>query len=380
MPPVSLRSILPISAKARTEADRLEPVLVESLGSPLSMERKRMEGRVLSAFEEEAGAIMAMLLRHMETRNDNAREAIDRLLNGLTASREGKAALLENLAHPDQEVRKGARTMLVRIWGEGMGAFATDYEQAMLLMNVARSRDIYVDDIMTLTELVKVTLLEGDRERALEDIALIVKLLRHRYRSVETMKDYLAEMLRITPELSKLGVMSGRIEESLRTASRANRTRTFDYTKELIDERMREVELIDRMRSIGATVKEALTEAPHMPLDDISGTDMRMFTHLKGLVEKGTTMSVTGRASEIVAMVSAFLADELFPYLEGKAQDRLSAMDPSLLYVIYTVGLTCLKLMAEPLPSVSEELYVTYFKELEGAPSLAAVPWPSAVL
>jgi len=43
MPPVSLRSILPISAKGRTEADRIEPILLDSLASPLSIERKRME-------------------------------------------------------------------------------------------------------------------------------------------------------------------------------------------------------------------------------------------------------------------------------------------------------------------------------------------------
>ncbi|HPR99194.1 MAG TPA: hypothetical protein PLC39_07845, partial [Methanomassiliicoccales archaeon] len=233
MPPVSLRSILPISAKGRTEADRIEPILVESLASPISLERKHMESRVLRATKDDPEGMVAALLRNTEAKNEAARESIRDLLDQISQSREGKAAVLENLSHPDQDVRKGIRIMMVRIWGEGTDSFAADYEQALLLMNLARSRDIFVDDIVTLAELVKVTLLEGDREKAMEDISLVVELLKHRYRAVETMKNYLADMLKITPELSKLGMMSGRIEESLRVASRANKQRSFDYTKDI---------------------------------------------------------------------------------------------------------------------------------------------------
>ena len=380
MPPVSPRSILPISPKGRTEADRIEPILLDSLASPLSMERKRMEARVLNVAKDETEGMVAVLLRCTEAKNENARESVLRLLDEISSTMEGKAALLENLSHPDQEVRKGIRTMMVRIWGEGTDSFATDYEQALLLMNLARSREIFVDDIITLAELVKVTLMEGDRDKALEDIALVVELLKHRYRSVETMKNYLAEMLKITPELSKLGMMSGRIEESLRVASRANKQRSFDYTKELIDEKLREVEAIDQVRSLSVMVEEILGEAPRMPLEQMNGMDVWMFARLKELVSEGTNLSVTSRRKDLFDMIGSFIGDEVFPYLRDKAQDRLSARDPSLLFAMYAVGLTCLKLLNEPLPKVAEELYVTYFRGLEGRPSVKDVPWPSAVM
>lgn len=380
MPPVSPRSILPISAKGRTEADRIEPILLDSLASPLSLERKRMEARVLNVARNETEGMVAVLLRYTEAKNENARESVLRLLDEISQTREGRAALLENLSHPDQEVRKGIRTMMVRIWGEGTDSFAADHEQALLLMNLAHSREIFVDDIITLAELVKVTLLEGDREKALEDIALVVELLKHRYRSVETMKNYLADMLKITPELSKLGMMSGRIEESLRVASRANKQRSFDYTKELIDQKLREVEAIDQVRSLSVMVEEILSEAPRMPLEQMNGMDVWMFARLKELVSEGTNLSVTSRRTDLFIMIGSFIGDEVFPYLRDKAQDRLSARDPSLLFAMYTVGLTCLKLLNEPLPKVAEELYVTYFRELEGAPSVKDVSWPSAVM
>jgi len=380
MPPVSLRSILPISAKGRTEADRIEPILLDSLSSPLSIERKRMEARVLNVAKEEAEGMVAVLLRYTETKNENARESVLRVLDEISQTREGRAAVLENLSHPDQDVRKGIRTMMVRIWGEGSDAFAANYEQTLLLMNLARSRDIFVDDIVTLAELVKVTLLEGDLDAAMEDIALVVELLKHRYRSVETMKNYLADMLKITPELSRLGMMSGRIEESLRTASRANKQRSFDYTKEIIDEKLREVETIDQVRSLGVTVKELLTEVPHVPLDKLSAMDVWMFARLKEMVAEGTNLNITSRRSDLIDLVGSFLSGEVFPYLRDKAQDRLSARDPSLLYSIYTVGLTCLKLLNDLLPKVADELYVTYFRELEGASSVKDVSWPSAVM
>jgi hypothetical protein len=339
-----------------------------------------MESRVLNVAKDEAEGMVAVLLRYTDAKNENARESILRLLDGISQTREGKAAILENLSHPDQEVRKGVRTMMVRIWGEGTDSFAADYEQALLLMNLARSREIFVDDIVTLAELVKVTLLEGDRDEALEDISVIVELLKHRYRAVETMKNYLADMLKITPELSRLGMMSGRIEESLRSASKANKQRSFDYTKDLIDEKLREVETIDQMRSLGTTIKEMLSEAPHIPLEKLSGMDVWMFARLKELVSEGTTLNVTSRRSELIDMVGSFLSEEVFPYLRDKAQDRLTARDPSLLFALYTAGLTCLKLLHDSLPEVAEELYVTYFRDLEGVSTVADISWSSAVM
>lgn len=380
MPPVSLRSILPISAKGRTEADRIEPILLDSLASPLSLERKRMEARVLNVAKDETEGMVAVLLRYTDAKNEHARESVLRLLDEISHEREGRAAILENLSHPDQEVRKGTRTMMVRIWGEGTESFAADYEQALLLMNLARSRDIYVDDIVTLAELVKVTLLEGDRDKALEDIALVVELVKHRYRAVETMKNYLADMLKITPELSKLGMMSGRIEESLRTASKANKQRSYDYTKDLIDEKLREVETIDQLRSLGVSVRELLYEAPHVPLEQLSGMDVWMISRLKALVAEGTNLNLTSRRGDLIDLVGSFLRGEVFPYLRDKAQDRLSSKDPSLLFALYTVGLTCLKLLNEALPKVADELYITYFRDLEGTQTVNDVSWPSAVM
>lgn len=380
MPPVSLRSILPISAKGRTEADRIEPILLDSLASPLSLERKRMESRVLNVAKDETEGMVAVLLRYTDAKNEKARESILDLLDEISKTREGKAAILESLSHPDQEVRKGAKAIMVRIWGEGTDSFAADYEQAQLLMNLARSRGIFIDDIVTLAELVKVILLEGDRDEALEDIALIVEMLKHRYRAVETMKNYLADMLKITPELSKLGMMSGRIEESLRSASKANKQRTFEYTRDLIDEKLREVETIDELRSLGVTVRELLSEAPHVPLDKLSGMDVWMIARLKELVAEGTNLNLTSRRGDLIDLVGSFLKGEVFPYLRDKAQDRLSAKDPSLLFALYTAGLTCLKLLHEPLPKVAEELYITYFRDLEEAHTVNDVSWPSAVM
>jgi hypothetical protein len=339
-----------------------------------------MESRVLNVAKDETEGMVAVLLRYTDAKNEKARESILDLLDEISKTREGKAAILESLSHPDQEVRKGAKAIMVRIWGEGTDSFAADYEQAQLLMNLARSRGIFIDDIVTLAELVKVILLEGDRDEALEDIALIVEMLKHRYRAVETMKNYLADMLKITPELSKLGMMSGRIEESLRSASKANKQRTFEYTRDLIDEKLREVETIDELRSLGVTVRELLSEAPHVPLDKLSGMDVWMIARLKELVAEGTNLNLTSRRGDLIDLVGSFLKGEVFPYLRDKAQDRLSAKDPSLLFALYTAGLTCLKLLHEPLPKVAEELYITYFRDLEEAHTVNDVSWPSAVM
>lgn len=380
MAPVSLKSVLSTSPKARTEAEKVEPILVESLASPLAIEKRRMEARVLTIAKSEPEAMVTILLRHFDTKNAKAREEIKNLLKKIAEEREGQAAILENLSHPDQDVRKGVRMIMVSIWGESMGTYTSNYEQATMLIGMAKGREIFVDDIVTLIELSKVTLLEGDMDRALNDISLIVDLIKHRYRSVETMKNYLAEMLKITPELSRLGMASGRIEESLRNAIRASKNRSFDLTKDLINDRMKEVDMIDQVRALGVTIKDQISEAPRMSLDQMNAMDVLVITRLREVVRMGSSLNVTDRKNEVIDLVDAFLKDELYPYLRDHAQDRLNTKDPSLIYVVYTVGLTCLKLISDALPKVAEELYVTYFRDLEETESITAASWPSIVL
>ncbi|MDD1772039.1 MAG: hypothetical protein LUQ09_03880 [Methanomassiliicoccales archaeon] len=380
MAPVSLKSILSTSPKARTEAERVEPILVESLASPLAIEKRRMEARVLTIAKSEPEAMVTILLRQFDTKNAKAREEIKKLLKKIAEDREGQAAILENLSHPDQDVRKGVRMIMVSIWGESMGTYTSNYEQATMLIGMAKSREIFVDDIVTLIELSKVTLLEGDMDRALNDISLIVDLIKHRYRSVETMKNYLADMLKITPELSRLGMASGRIEESLRNAIRASKNRSFDLTQDMINDRMKEVDMIDQVRALGVTIKDQISEAPRMSLDQMNAMDVLVITRLKEVVRTGSSFNVTDRKNQVIDLVDAFLKDELYPYLRDHAQDRLTTKDPSLIYVVYTVGLTCLKLISDALPKVAEELYVTYFRDLEETESITAVSWPSIVI
>ena len=380
MPPVSLKSVLSTTPKARTEAERVEPILIESLASPLAIERRRMENRVLTIAKSEPVAMATVLLRLFDTRNAKAREGIERLLRKVAEDREGQAAILENLDNPDQDVRKGVRMIMVLIWGESMKAYTSNFEQATMLIGMPKAREIFVDDILTLIELSKVTLLEGDVDRAVGDIAIIVDLIKHRYRSVETMKNYLAEMLRITPELSKLGMASGRIEESLRNAIKASKSRSFDMTKDMINDRMKEVEMIDQVRALGVTIKDQIFEVPRMALEQMNAKDVLVITRLKEVVRQGSSFNVTDRKDEVIDLVNSFLKDELYPYLRDHAQDRMTEKDPSLMYVVYSVGLTCLKLVSEALPKVAEELYVTYFRDLEETESISAVSWPSIVL
>ena len=380
MPPISFKSLFTGSDDLRSETAKIEPDLYDSLTSLFPGERKRTEARVVKIAETEPRQMVTVLLRYYEDENDKVKESVKALLTDISKNPAGKEAIVDNVSNLNRDVRRGVKRAIEDIWGPPAAPYASLYEQTIMLMGFARKRDVPVDDIERLAEISKKTFLEGETLRAISDISQCLEFVKLRYRNVENLKNYLAEMLRTIPELTKMGVSTNSMEESLKTALNASRNRQFDYTNDLIEGRMRELEIRDELESIGQTIKEKVSVRPEMQLADLNGMDVWAFEKMSEIIQMTTASNLTGTRSISLKGLHSFLVNEFSTYYENNARKRVEEKDPSALFTVYIIGIVSLKLVSDLIPVAAEEIYQQYYRGLERDPSILTVTWPEIVM
>jgi hypothetical protein len=77
MAPLSLRGG---GSGTRSETSKIEPILVDSLASPLALERRRMENKVINLAKKENVLVVQMLLRHYDSEIQRVRDGINHCL------------------------------------------------------------------------------------------------------------------------------------------------------------------------------------------------------------------------------------------------------------------------------------------------------------
>ena len=380
MPPISFKSLFTGSEDQWSEAARIEPGLYDSLTSLFPGERKRTEARVLKIAETEPKQMATVLLRYNDDENEKVSESIRTLLVEISKNPAGKEAIIDNVSNLNRDVRRGVKRAMQDIWGPQATPYASLYEQTIMLMGFARKRDVPVDDIERLAILTKKTFMEGEILRAISDISQCLEFVKLRYRNVENLKNYLAEMLRTIPELTKMGVATTSIEESLKTALNVSRNRQFDYTNDLIDERMCELEIRDELTSIGETVKAYIHVRPEMQLAELNGMDVWAFEKMSEIIQIATASNLTGTRSVALKGLHSFLVNEFSTYYENNARKRIEEMDPSALFTVYSIGIVSLKLVSDLIPVAAEEIYQKFYRSLERDPTVLMVTWPEVVM
>jgi hypothetical protein len=380
MSPISFKSLFTGYDDQRSEAARIEPGLYDSLAALFPGERKRTEARVLKIAETEPRQMVTVLLRYYDNENEKVRESIRYLLGEISRTAVGKEAVIDNVSNPNRDVRRGVKRAIQDLWGPQAAPYAALYEQTVMLMGFARKRDVPVDDIERLAVISKRTFLEGEMLRAISDISQCLEFVKLRYRNVENLKNYMAEMLRTIPELNKMGVSTNSMEESLKTALSASHNRQYDYTNNLFEERMRELEIRDELISIGEMIKENVQVRPEMQLADLNGMDVWAFEKMSEIIQETTASNLAGTRSTALKGLHSFLVSEFSTYYENNAKKRVDELDPSALFTVYIIGIVSLKLVSDLIPVAAEEIYQKYYRRLERDPSILMVTWPEIVL
>jgi hypothetical protein len=339
-----------------------------------------MENRVISLAKKENAAVVEMLLKYYDSDIERVRESIKTCLVQIAKAFEGKESIVESLTNPDKNVRKGARLIIPEIWGPPAMPYSTLFEQTYQIIQMAKDKDIPVEDIETLMDFSKQTFLDGESMKAINDIGTCLEFVKRRYKNTESIKVYISDMLKLSPEIQRRGVSIVNFNESLKNVIRASKSRSFDFTQEVIDQRVMEMELKDQIRSLGQLVKETIRSRPVIEMASLSVKDEKLIVRMARVFEAVNTKNLAGNPEKAIETMHEFLFKDFEWYYDEEVIRRLSEGDMSAILTIYMMSISTLKVISSIIPSVAEEIYQRYYRDLEGSISIYTVMWPELVM
>jgi isoleucyl-tRNA synthetase len=116
-----------------------------------------------------------------------------------------------------------------------------------------------------------------------------------------------------------------------------------------------------------------------MKFGELTGPEQDMMAKLHQLVDQVTSLVLAGKRNEAIGVLLLFEEEFLRDYDAGLGQ-KVRAQDPAALFVLYNVGITCVKLASSIISTSAEDVYQTEFRKLEEEPSIYIVMWPEAVM
>jgi hypothetical protein len=365
------------SSRRRREAERIEASLVRSIHIP--GERSRIEKRLIRVAAEDPSEMVTVLLRNYSHGNKRIAVEVGKLLDRLTDDRKGMKAVLDDIIHPNRDIRDSAVQYLKvkkGIYAVTYGAFLQHTE---LLIALARNKDIPVADIQALVEISKESFLDGEMMEAMKDIAASIDFIKHRHRAADQLKGYVTEMLRMAPDLTRWGVYNERIEEPLKQAINASKMQALDETKELIAVRGVESSIRYMLDKIAKAVRASANIKPTIQMEQMQGEDVMAIMKLKDILGSVTQLTVAGKRSESLQTLQEYLKKDCSEYY-SRAKKRLETGEQSATMTVYIIGLATLKLASALMPQTAEDIYQKYYRYYEAEPSVHIVPWPEALI
>ncbi|MDD1770508.1 MAG: class I tRNA ligase family protein [Methanomassiliicoccales archaeon] len=370
-------SVVKAEARRRRRIDRVDSSF--TIIRRLPLERERAEGRIIELAREEPYEVIVVLLRHMSLGSRRTKEDAARLLRVIVDERSGMKAVVDAAIHPNQGVHTHAIELLKEKIGIRAITYASFYQNASLLVSIARSKDIPVADIEALIESSKDSLVDGEVMEALMDVGTSLDYLKHRLRAANMLRGYLSEVLKMAPDLSRMGVYDERIEEPLKRAIQASKGRFVDETSEIVVQRKLEAAVRADLDVLCRGAVAGLKSKPSLEPTQLTGPDVWALSGLGTVVQDVTTLLVSGEKEESLNRVDDFVRGEAVPYLQT-SEERRKAGDQSALVTAYTLALVGLRLASGVMPQATEDIYQRRFRTFEREPSVHIVAWPEIVL
>ncbi len=363
----------------KSDQEKFEARILSSLTSRFPSRARKAEQTLALRAEEQPGEIVDILLRNHDHEDERVRTVMRNTLASVAEQKEGLALILERMSSPNRDIRRAAQSSLGSIVGAHAATYASFYEQTILLVAMSKRKDIPVGDIVALAEVSKHTFVDGEVMEAIKDIAFCLDSIKHRFRSSEQLKDYLADVLKMAPNLSRMGI-SSTIEEPLHKAMSASRHRSYDETREIIEARTRESVLRTSLVKMSEDIMENITERPIFSQEEPSQEDIQVLIQSFDLVDSITSLMLADRRSEAIEMLIAFMQNTLTGSASQDLKRRVRLREPAALFILYNVSLVCLKLASSIQPIMAERVYQKAFRRLEGEPSIHVVMWPEEIM
>lgn len=358
------------------ESLRIDRHLISDLSSLMPGRRRRMIDRIEEYGARNPLAIIPILLKHHNDDNPKARNQVRASLARLTQSEVGELALVECLFSRHAAIANTAASVL-----EERGYSSTNllsyYRQTENLINQARKADVFCRDVEELVTDSIETYKEGRFDQAMTNMMMAKDLLEDRLEWHGHLRGYITDVLKLTPTLGRSGVQVDSIQDSIRNVSSAMQNREYTEARALLDLRRQETRLWKELWSLEEYVTKRIQVKPLIELMVLHDSDKRLLADFNSLGREVGDMVQNNRAVEALKRTEAFISDVISADYLSKEGKRLDSKDEASWYVMWSVGLGLLKLLAPILPNVSEEFYQQYFRDREGSPSIHSVSWPA---
>jgi hypothetical protein len=357
------------------ETLRMGRHLVDDLGSRFPGKRKRTTASIRKHALVSPVSTMPLLLRLLEHTDPDIRSIADQLVVEMIATPGGEQALIECLFSAHHAVSLNAAGLLEK---KGLGGekFREMYASSEKLFSKCNALGIYTADIKDLLIDSVGLYKKKAAEQATENIVLAHDLLQDRLEWNENLKQYIADVLRLSPQLSQSGVSMDNIQASLKMIAGSLKTRDYKETRDLVEGKKMEGAIGSELSSVFSFISKKMKGAKIDPQSQISDEDKWIFESMKKLaVEVKASMSNGGKV-EAMRSVYSFVAQELAGrYLEHVAK-RIEKGDARAAAAAGSAMLGMTKILALVLPNVAAELYDDSLKALVGKEDLDDADWP----
>jgi hypothetical protein len=357
------------------ESLRIDRHLVADLSSLMPGRRRKMVDRI----EEHAGknplAVVPILVKHYDADNPKVRKQVRASLARVTQSELGELALVECMFSRHQVIATTAASVLEER-GYNSINFLSYYRQAQNLAGQARKTDVFCQDVEDLISDSIGTYKEGRFDQATTNMMMAKDLLEDRLEWHGHLRGYIKDVLRLTPILSRSGVQTDAIQDSLRAASSAAQSREYGEARSLLDLRRQETRLWKQLWSLEEFVTKRIKAKPIVELMVLHDSDKGLLASFIRMGMNFKDLTQDGKLVDALKTVEDFIREDISADYLTKDGKRLDSKDEGAWYTMWSVGLGLLKLVAPVIPNVSEEFYQQYFRDREGPPSIHSVAWP----
>ncbi len=357
------------------ESLRIDRHLVSDLSAVLPGRRRKMLDRIEEYAQRNPLAIIPILVKHYNSDIPKVRKQVRDSLARLTQSEVGELALVECMFSRHAQIASTAADVLEDRGFNGVN-FLSYYRQAEALVMRARKDDVFCQDIEELISDSIDTYKEGRFDQAMTNMMMAKDLLEDRLEWHGHLRGYIKDVLKLTPTLSRSGVQTDGIQDSIRNVAKAIQNREYTEAKALLDLRREETHLWKQLWSLDEYITKRIKAKPLTELMVLKDADKSLLESFRVAREKVDNLTQEGRAVEALRLIEEFLRDEISSGYLTREGKRLDSKDEAAWYSMWIVCLGVLKMLAPIVPNLAEEFYQQYFRDREGAPSIHTVNWP----
>ena len=183
----------------KSDQEKFEARILSSLISLPSRARKAEQ--TLTPNRGAARRIVDILLRNHDHEDERVRTVMRNTLASVAEQKEGLALILERMSSPNRDIRRAAQSSLGSIVGAHAATYASFYEQTIFWWQCPSAR-IFPWRYSRSCRGIQAHICRWRGHGDVKDIAFCLDSIKHRFRSSEQLKDYLADVLKMAPNLS----------------------------------------------------------------------------------------------------------------------------------------------------------------------------------